>query len=801
MEHNFVKRSVTPLAVTLLLVSFSFHAESQVLEGISSMFFKSPLQKAIDRGLKPDGDLAQEISDLDNYQVDSKKDAWAICEALKQLPLPPGRESKKSSRSAVYQLAVLFQQVKDENSPAIPFLRDEGIDELVRIFDVLMASPDKDSQEDLLFVLKILAMYQTPEGTDRVIKAARQPIKADDYLWSVILSQYDAEHMEHKRLLEALSDPLPSAFIGISLLDAANAIAIGGEKIDHPFDSPAGKKRLHDWLTDSNPEHFSYAHSATAALPFISEPERSQLMGLALDHHEVSIQLEAAWASAKLGSDAGLKLLVRYCEDINHSSKAQRYLEELGREDAIPAKAKDAEFQAQAKFAEWLAHPNELARAPDELVVVDTRELSWPADGERHKFWLLRYVVRETNGLDDDQIGVGLVGSITWSFFATELASLPPEDCYAKHCMWECEHGDLVTEIEDASAEDKDRLLAKWVQGKLDEVKFKRIYQLAPELKHPERVIGVAEAKLVGVHGYAVFDGAKSRWYPKSEFPDGTSAGEALDFHLGRALLGLKDEPDRRRFFQPPARKREPQQIVDAYEKLLTEAEKGENFHRIELLSDIGALSTHFKNYADALATTRGISQDQSVVMAYDRLLSLATQLPAESRAKAYDSFTPLGEAFDDYVKSLLATKDTTRVESTIELFAPHWDHNLGNGKLGELAFKIGRNDLAERHLHKLSKEGVRIHVGEEMSMLAEIWKKDGRDAEAKALLLESLRACQKEVGTHEDDDEAEQQVAEAYQKHLATFLRLFPEDSAAVLEREKLPVSIGKTPRRTSND
>ena len=28
------------------------------------------------------------------------------------------------------------------------------------------------------------------------------------------------------------------------------------------------------WLADPDPEHFSYAHSATAALPFIENPHR-----------------------------------------------------------------------------------------------------------------------------------------------------------------------------------------------------------------------------------------------------------------------------------------------------------------------------------------------------------------------------------------------------------------------------------------------------------------------------------------------------------------------------------------------
>ena len=69
----------------------------------------------------------------------------------------------------------------------------------------------------------------------------------------------------------------------------------------------------------------------------------------------------------------GYDHLARFCLDVNRSEKARNYLAELGREDAIPAEALDPDFRAKAEFSQWLAHPNELGRAPDDLEIIEKR--------------------------------------------------------------------------------------------------------------------------------------------------------------------------------------------------------------------------------------------------------------------------------------------------------------------------------------------------------------------------------------------------------------------------------------------
>ena len=61
------------------------------------------------RGLKPGGDLADELRSLEDYPIRSKKDAKAICDALSSLPLEPAH---KSFTSPLHALAGLFQDVE-----------------------------------------------------------------------------------------------------------------------------------------------------------------------------------------------------------------------------------------------------------------------------------------------------------------------------------------------------------------------------------------------------------------------------------------------------------------------------------------------------------------------------------------------------------------------------------------------------------------------------------------------------------------------------------------------------------------
>jgi len=163
-----------------------------------------------------------------------------------------------------------------------------------------------------------------------------------------------------------LRDLLPPGFIGVALLDTADAGLIEGAEMPHPFDSPEGVQRLRAWLTTADEGEYSYAHSATAAMPFLSEPGREELLGLAMKHPDIGVQIETAWAAAKLGQEEGLHRLAAFCRNINHSHTARRYLGELGREDLVPSEAKDADFEALASISTVMEWTNAKAVSEDQ---------------------------------------------------------------------------------------------------------------------------------------------------------------------------------------------------------------------------------------------------------------------------------------------------------------------------------------------------------------------------------------------------------------------------------------------------
>ena len=501
----------------------------------------TPLQLALDRGMRPGAKLGDELGQLGDYSIKAKSDAEAVCRVLAQCvheaALSPGEIS-------LQPLIGLFQEVEGRNCPAFLPMVELGLPILI---DLVNSGCEEDSgidPDDVLFALKILVIYGTSEGTDTVIRAAQLPFQADSYWWHLILQPYGGGHPESERLFRALSNPLPEDFLAFSLVDCANSALDEGVVQEHPFDNNAGKRQLERWLTDHDCGHATYAASAAAALPHISSLWRDRLLSHALDNASDEVRLEAAYAAARLGRDVGFERLAHFCLDVNRAEKAREYLGQLSREDVIPPGALDPDFRAMAEFSQWLAHPNELGRPPDELEIVDRRELAWPPDFERKTLRLIKYRLRDATGLTDDAVGVGLVGSVTFCLSGEKLEERPPEDSYAAHSYWELEARGRITEaeVEDGSTE-YDGMLRQITAGDLARPRIIRVVEIAPELHYPQRLIALARTTRNGDVGWVVVDGPRSRWYAASETPGDPSGRLVVMIHVGRVLLGFRSDP------------------------------------------------------------------------------------------------------------------------------------------------------------------------------------------------------------------------------------------------------------------
>ena len=272
--------------------------------------------------------------------------------------------------------------------------------------------------------------------------------EAESYRWSTILAVYRKDHPECAWVLAALSNPLPCGFLAVALLDTSNGGQLEGSNEAHPFDSDAGVAQLRSWLTDRDEQHFSYARSTAVALAFLNTRNAGSCFRWRLTIPRPRFRLKRPGRRRDREARQEFVGWRGACLDVNRSDIGRRYLDELGRADAIPQACMQAEFAAKAQFAGWLAHPNELGRGPDELEVVDHRTLSWPTFAEPKPFWLIKYRLKDTTGLLDDDVGVGLVGSMTFCFFGFNLDQRPPEDGYALHCYWELSHLDMVADAQ-----------------------------------------------------------------------------------------------------------------------------------------------------------------------------------------------------------------------------------------------------------------------------------------------------------------------------------------------------------------
>jgi hypothetical protein len=397
----------------------------------------SLLQAALTRGLAPGGDLYEELSELGDYEIATLADAEVLTRGLAEFVKQT--VDSDEAMSAFPELVRLFQSVT--SADAYRHLAVKGIPLLIEAYDSRLVDPS-ECDGDLLFALKIFARYGSEDGLERVVTAAYSAALQDGYLWAVIFEQLGDSDPLIPGLISRLCSPLPDGFVCIALLDWVNRLARENVISTHPFNTTEGMGKLRSWLTSSDEDEYSYAHAAAAALPYISDPPRSELLALAMDHADVGVQMEAAWASAHLGSEAGIKFLARLCLDRNIAMTARTYLHELKRQDAIPEEANKPEFVAMAEMCDWLGHPQEFGLPPDEIELYDTRELFWPPTNDWRPLWLFKFRYQPTEDDEAGTVGVGMTGSITFSLIDETSPEMPPEDIYALHCCWELEAND-----------------------------------------------------------------------------------------------------------------------------------------------------------------------------------------------------------------------------------------------------------------------------------------------------------------------------------------------------------------------
>lgn len=429
------------------------------------LFKKSALTKALTSWLNDRGRPGQDRKALSDYLprdrasvVQTQAEANLVCAAIDKARSALGGSDDWAASHDLNCAMALMQQVG--SAQARDALIQQGVPRLRALVRDHLAAPES-KRDHTLFALKLIGMYRQPEDVQLFLDAARAPLEPDSFWWQPAFHGFDEQNPGTSALIAGLADPLPPGFILMVYLDKCNALAIAGHLDSHPFASPAGVAALEAWLSSTKQDETSYAISACVALPFIGAPDRERLLQLTDRHPAAAVQMEAAWVRARLEIAVGADRLIDFARDARYSAQAIGYLKELGLDARVPAEVRHPDFVALAEMCQWLAHPNEMGRPPDEIQLADARELHWPPTRDRRRLWTFRYRYDQGAGEAAEE-GYGLVGSVTWAMFGTNTIELSLDDVYALHCAWELQHAEDPRAPEDVSVAAGREILAKY---------------------------------------------------------------------------------------------------------------------------------------------------------------------------------------------------------------------------------------------------------------------------------------------------------------------------------------------------
>ena len=150
----------------------------------------------------------------------------------------------------------------------------------------------------------------------------------------------------------------------------------------HPFATVEGYKKLAEYLHATDLKDEPAAIEAAKALGFFGKVDRA-LQSAAASHGSMRVRIEAAYAAAKMEDEDGVNQLGQLSANPAVSNLACKYLEQLEREDAISPLAEEEEFMATADLYEWLGQDEQRGRPPDDVELMDTRQMHWPPLDER----------------------------------------------------------------------------------------------------------------------------------------------------------------------------------------------------------------------------------------------------------------------------------------------------------------------------------------------------------------------------------------------------------------------------------
>lgn len=398
--------------------------------------------------------------------------------------------------------------------------------------------------EGLAFsALRFILITQSSQSSAILLKAAENPIWQHSSYWSHIYMAIPDTSFAVQTLKTRILEGEKLGLVAVSLVEFENNLALEDATQSHFLSRSGGNIILREWLKadfDLEPQQYDAAQQAAISLAFVQCPDWEELIELAQNHPDLNVVLEAAWAGSRRSHAASIDRLVELAKDVRYSLTAVSYLRELSLESRIPMESEEPSFLARAELANWLSYPTEKGRPPDQMKVIDNRQLKWPLEEMPVNVYLIEYTYKAQEATKDDEVDIGFVGPMTFCHFDMKMIERSKEDIYGIHVYRELSDYDL---IEDVNLEEQpgafDYLLKMWKGEPLEDATLLSVARLEPSVEYPRRLLGLARAKKGNTEGYVVLDGPRSKWYPRKTVIADTPENALLMIHLGRQLLGL----------------------------------------------------------------------------------------------------------------------------------------------------------------------------------------------------------------------------------------------------------------------
>lgn len=162
--------------------------------------------------------------------VMTARDAWAVCQTLDHAMaiLPTEREVRDMVSTPMHALTGLFQEAQSRAACAV--LEERGLPLLNAVVQECLYGGRFLPNEDLLFILKVMAAYHYQPAVRHTVYALRQEIEPEHYVWPVIFAHYaERDHPHTLTLIEKLGDPLPRGWSAVGMLHLTNGMAGRGD--------------------------------------------------------------------------------------------------------------------------------------------------------------------------------------------------------------------------------------------------------------------------------------------------------------------------------------------------------------------------------------------------------------------------------------------------------------------------------------------------------------------------------------------------------------------------------------------